>query len=324
MRFVLVGLISVGIIIAFSAVITTAGSHTILDPASPRTISSTTSSMSDNNTIAIAGEQAYQSLDNVLVSVGSAVYVGCRSITTAVSHFGNYMISTLQTMGTTLVSSISSTIRNVSNTLNYGFRLPGRAVKSLADTKPVSSILRPADDTAKPVPVISSQTSPAVLALLDAKQRKYAEILQQAQVAANQNLNGEVVTGSAAHGGYPLRWDLAAQDSTVDSWGMYNRECVSYAAWKVYQTYGSMPFWGGIGNANQWVANARNAAIPIGYTPLAHSVAISMHGYYGHAMWVEAVDGDRIYVSQYNYDLRGHYSEMWVSSAGLTYIYFGS
>jgi hypothetical protein len=29
-----------------------------------------------------------------------------------------------------------------------------------------------------------------------------------------------------------------------------------------------------------------------------------------------------IYDSQYNYDLHGHYSEMWVNGSDLTYIYF--
>jgi surface antigen len=103
---------------------------------------------------------------------------------------------------------------------------------------------------------------------------------------------------------------------------MYNRECVSYAAWKVYQTYGNMPYWGGVGNANQWLADARNTGIPTGAAPKVHSVAISLHGYYGHAAWVEAVNGDMIYVSQYNYDLNGHYSEMWVKASNFTYIYF--
>ena len=108
----------------------------------------------------------------------------------------------------------------------------------------------------------------------------------------------------------------------IDSWGMFNRECVSYTAWKVYQTYGSMPFWGGVGNANQWPRDAVNAGIPIGTAPKVHSVAISKAGYYGHAMWVEQVSGNMIYVSQYNYDFQGHYSEMWVNSSYFTYIYF--
>jgi surface antigen len=146
--------------------------------------------------------------------------------------------------------------------------------------------------------------------------------LRAAQAAANAKLGGTVTAGDPNHGGYPASWDQAAQDTVLDRWGMYNRECVSYAAWKVYQTYGHMPFWGGRGNANQWPGDAAADGIPTGSTPRANSVAISMHGYYGHAMWVEGVSGDTIHVSQYNYDLAGHYSEMNINGSGLTYIYF--
>lgn len=152
--------------------------------------------------------------------------------------------------------------------------------------------------------------------------------LRAQQALANRALSsgGGVVAGDPGHGGYPAAYDNAPQDSMIDSWGMYNRECVSYTAWKVYQNFGYMPYWGGSGNANQWPGNARAAGIPTGSTPRVHSVAIWNVGAFGHAMWVEAVNGDgSIYVSQYNYDYQGHYSEMYVSAsmaANLTYIYF--
>jgi surface antigen len=147
--------------------------------------------------------------------------------------------------------------------------------------------------------------------------------LRAAQLAANRRLGGTAEAGDPNHGGYPAYWDNAPQDSMIDSWGMLNRECVSYTAWKVYEAYGYMPYWGGVGNANQWPADAQAAGIPTGSTPKAGSVAISMGGAYGHAMWVEGVSGDYIRVSQYNYDLAGHYSEMTINGGGLTYIYFG-
>jgi peptidoglycan DL-endopeptidase CwlO len=155
--------------------------------------------------------------------------------------------------------------------------------------------------------------------------------LRAQQLIANRRLGGRVLAEGSCGGGYPARainayggaWGCNyALDNTIDNWGMYNRECVSYTAWKVYQTYGYMPYWGGHGNANQWPASARADGIPTGSTPRAHSVAISMNGYYGHAMWVEAVQGNTIYVSQYNYSSPGNYSEMAISGSGLTYIYF--
>lgn len=146
--------------------------------------------------------------------------------------------------------------------------------------------------------------------------------LRAQQIAANRTLGGVPVAGDPNHGGYPAQWADVPQDSTLDSWGMLNRECVSYTAWKVFQAYGYMPYWGGVGNANEWPGDAQAAGIPTGSTPKVGSVAISMAGGFGHAMWVEAVNGNTIYVSQYNYDLAGHYSEMSINGSGLTYIYF--
>jgi surface antigen len=104
---------------------------------------------------------------------------------------------------------------------------------------------------------------------------------------------------------------------------MYNRECVSYTAFKVWQSGRYMPYWGGRGNANRWPTNARNAGIPVDGEPRVGDVAISLSGYYGHAMYVERVNGDgTIKVSQYNYGIRGEYSEMTISKSGLYFIHF--
>lgn len=147
--------------------------------------------------------------------------------------------------------------------------------------------------------------------------------LKAQQLAANRRLGGTAEAGDPNKGGYPAYLANAPQDSLIDPWGMYNRECVSYTAWKVYQTYGHMPYWGGHGNANQWPASARDDNIPTGDEPRVGSVAVSMAGYYGHTMWVEDVyDNGYIRVSQYNYSRPGTYSEMTISSRGLIYIYF--
>lgn len=146
--------------------------------------------------------------------------------------------------------------------------------------------------------------------------------LRAQQRAANSRLGGSAVAGDPSKGGYPSKWANAALDSLVDSWGMYNRECVSYTAWKVYESGRKMPTWGGRGNANQWPGNARASGIPIDGNPREGDVAISMAGYYGHAMYVEAVSGGRVYVSQYNYAVNGEYSEMWISIGSLQFIHF--
>lgn len=152
--------------------------------------------------------------------------------------------------------------------------------------------------------------------------------LRAQQAAANSSrlrtYGGTVTPGDPGRGGYPSVWANAPQDSLVDNWGMYNRECVSYAAWKVHQRYGNMPYWGCRGNANQWDNNARAAGIPTGSTPRVGAVGVMNGGYYGHVAWVESVNGNTIRVSQYNWGVRGEYSEMTVSANAFdTYIYFG-
>jgi peptidoglycan hydrolase CwlO-like protein len=164
--------------------------------------------------------------------------------------------------------------------------------------------------------------------------------LKQEQIAANRALatsaGGKVTTTGSCGGGYPAsatnssggHWGCDYPlDNTLDNWGMYNRECVSYTAWMVYKTYGYMPYWGGAGDANQWPANARAAGIPTGSTPKVGSVAIYMGGAsdpWGHAMWVKSVNGNgTITVDQYNLYYDGNFYETTISDTGLTYIYFG-
>lgn len=176
-----------------------------------------------------------------------------------------------------------------------------------------------------------------------------------ASLAAKSGGGYSLLDGDPNKGGYPSYLANSYQDSIVDPWGMYNRECVSYTAWKVHQAYGNMPYWGGIGNAWEWAfsgwastdywnygsqvdvgyadktwhtANAESYGIPYGSEPKAGSVAVS-NGQYGHVAWVEAVMGDQIKISQYNWYVAslggwGQYSEMIVNKSTFQrYIYFG-
>lgn len=152
--------------------------------------------------------------------------------------------------------------------------------------------------------------------------------LRAQQAAENAKLmrgsGARLVAGSNGRDTYPDKWRLIPQDSVIDSWGMYNRECVSYTAWKVFESRGYMPYWGGRGNANQWDDNARAAGIPVDGSPRAGDVAVWNVGYYGHVMYVESVNPNgTINISQYNYDFNGTYSEIYnMSPAGLVFIHF--
>jgi surface antigen len=152
--------------------------------------------------------------------------------------------------------------------------------------------------------------------------------LRREQAILNSKYNIGNFKGDPGNGGYPSVWANAPQDSMIDSWGMYNRECVSYTAFMVHQDFlaglnsRDMPWWGGIGNANQWDDNAIAAGIPVDSNPTPHSIAVSNSGFYGHVMYVEAVNGNQIYIRQYNANLNGQYSEGWRYATGLVFIHF--
>jgi surface antigen len=112
---------------------------------------------------------------------------------------------------------------------------------------------------------------------------------------------GSYRAGGQCGGGYPNVWCNAAQDSLVDDYGYYNRECVSYAAWK-RDTMGRMVprYWG---NANQWWA--RGSA---GVTPAHGDIVAWPDGPWGHVAIVESNNGDSLTISEYNYSPRGGYS----------------
>ena len=155
--------------------------------------------------------------------------------------------------------------------------------------------------------------------------QKSSEIasLRAQQIAANSRFIGSAGSGPACGGGYPGKWCNVPMDTVADNWGMYNRECVSYTAFRVAASGRTMPYWGGHGNANEWPASARAAGIPVDGTPHEGDVAISLAGYYGHAMYVEGVlDGGKIAISQYNAGLDGRYSTNVISASGLYFIHF--
>ena len=152
---------------------------------------------------------------------------------------------------------------------------------------------------------------------------------QAAEIAARAQQTGGGYTslaGDGSRGGYPSKWANAPMNSYVDNWGMYSRQCVSYTAFKVQQAYGNMPYWGGVGNANQWGNNARAAGIKVSSTPAPGTVGVLYDGPYGHVAWVESVNGDgTINISHYNVGWSGEYSEWNNLSPSFfqEYIYFG-
>lgn len=161
------------------------------------------------------------------------------------------------------------------------------------------------------------------VAAIQTNKANIAELRRQQIIANARFISGRAGTGPACGGGYPARWCEIPQDSVIDDWGMFNRECVSYAAFKVAASGRHMPYWGGRGNANQWDENARAAGITVNSNPSVGAVAQTNAGGYGHVMFVEHVYGDgTIFISQYNAGLDGRYSEKRIPAAGLNFIHF--
>ncbi len=128
-------------------------------------------------------------------------------------------------------------------------------------------------------------------------------------------------------GGYPY---CMAQDTYVDPWNLYNRECVSYVAWALKHRFGkNVQPWHGDGNAYEWVWSApRWSGAWRVYNPQPGDVVVlPQSGAFapiGHVMIVESVSGNDMFVSQYNFYGTGQYSTMWVKNSGVVLLRFPS
>lgn len=132
-----------------------------------------------------------------------------------------------------------------------------------------------------------------------------------ARAAAIRSGNLRVSGGGC--GPYPDSWCHAAQDSLITDGGYFNRECVSYVAWRRETGgYGLPNQWG---NAYQWAANINSGSPSRGAIAVWRANANPYVGGFGHVAYVESVDGGGINISQYNFDIgggEGLYSTMYV------------
>ncbi len=169
--------------------------------------------------------------------------------------------------------------------------------------------------------ILDQQQQDAYTQQLQTNNAKVAQLqVEEAATIARNESGGTIIYGNCGsqNDTYPEPWCSAGQDTMFDSWGMFNRECVSYAAWMVSSTGKYMPSWGyeGVGNAGEWIADAENMGIPVSRTPQAGDIAIlpatGSGGIspVGHAMYVMSVNGDgTINVSEYNARVTGGFDE---------------
>ncbi|MGH3472816.1 MAG: CHAP domain-containing protein [Nocardioidaceae bacterium] len=122
---------------------------------------------------------------------------------------------------------------------------------------------------------------------------------------------------------YPSRLKNAAQDSLVDPWLFYNRECTSFVAWRLNHDAG-VNFWNyylGVhwGNASNWRQAASIAGVPVDPTATKGAVAWWRAGSpgssEGHVAWVMAVSSSSITIEEYNYLYTGGYDQRTISTS---------
>lgn len=178
-------------------------------------------------------------------------------------------------------------------------------------------------------------------AALDAKLRKNnkrIEELKRLQAIENMRLFGGGA-GTLGGGGYPWGHAKCIYNGTVDGYcpnydwavngsvwnpatgGYGYRNCTDWVSFRVRSTGRFVP--GGLGNANTWDDRAPSYGFKVSSKPKAGAAAVSNGGFYGHVMYVEAVNSDgTILISDYNRAGTGKYATSTISPAGLRFVYF--
>lgn len=103
--------------------------------------------------------------------------------------------------------------------------------------------------------------------------------------------------------------------NTLDKWGMYNRECVSFAAFRLEKVNGITVGWSVIAKdwmAHAWDDRAKEMGKKVDMNPAVGSIAwwdSWAHGSSsgGHVAWVAEVNGNNVTVEDYNWSVRGGY-----------------
>ena len=157
------------------------------------------------------------------------------------------------------------------------------------------------------------------VAEVNAQQRAYYQSLLNSGRSVNNGTYGSFQFkdwsgNQGCSGGYPY---CQAQDSIIDPWQLFNRECVSYVAWALSNRGKLVEGFHGSGNASQWPSSAVNySGASIVANPRADDAVVlgQIPGFtssYGHIMIIDSIGSDGwINVSQYNMYGTGEYSTM--------------
>lgn len=125
------------------------------------------------------------------------------------------------------------------------------------------------------------------------------------KVDDGEDLTSEVGKGAAYDNTYPEPYRSAPKDTLVDPSTCYNRECVSYCAWKICETTGAWLTRTGGMNAKDWIYRLPENGYNEVPAPTGNGnyVGVLPEGTYGHVVWWE---GENV-ISEYNYGYAGNY-----------------
>jgi peptidoglycan hydrolase CwlO-like protein len=116
-------------------------------------------------------------------------------------------------------------------------------------------------------------------------------------------------------------WGYNGEWRNWNTGGYAYRNCTDWVSYRVRASGGFVP--GGLGNANSWDDRAPSYGFTVSSTPKVGAAAVSNSGFYGHVMYVEAVnDNGSIVVSDYNRAGTGKYDMNTINPAGLRFVYF--
>lgn len=153
------------------------------------------------------------------------------------------------------------------------------------------------------------------------EEAKAAQLAQREAEREYQKQHANIYTGNSYTGlnTYPWQGDCPArQDEYVTYYennGTWYRigglvcECVSYAGWKAFETYGVAVAWG---HAYSWAGGAAASGYRVDNDPQPGTIGQIGGAPFGHVFWVESVNADgSINVTEYN-------------NAQATYLYLGN
>lgn len=111
------------------------------------------------------------------------------------------------------------------------------------------------------------------------------------------NLSSETLRNSPPGGGFSNTYDFHS------------------CTWHAKEMRPDLP--NSLGNAYSWVSRAQALGIPTGYE--ARAGAVGQQG--NHVVYIISMSGDRVYLSERNYDWNGSYRERWALASDFVYIY---